>query len=59
MLVREKFGDKLPCTIQKHSENYNRFLNSEESKKRRADHFTLVFDEIEAGSLKKQKFAEA
>jgi hypothetical protein len=45
--------------VQKHFENYNQLLKSEDSEKRRAEHFGWAFDGFEAGSLKKQKMAVA
>ena len=45
--------------VQKHLEHYNQLLNSEDTKKRRAEHFGWAFDGFEAGSLKKQKIVVA
>ena len=45
--------------VQKHLDHYNQLLNSEDTKKRRAEHFGWAFDGFEAGSLKKQKMAVA
>ena len=45
--------------IQKHLDNYNKLLDSEVSKKRRAEHFGWAFDGFEAGVLKNQKILVA
>ncbi|KAI8901828.1 hypothetical protein BC833DRAFT_519061, partial [Globomyces pollinis-pini] len=45
--------------IKKHLENYNRLLNDEVFKKRRAENFGWAFDGFEAGILKKQKILVA
>jgi L-arabinose isomerase len=40
-------------------DHYNQLLKSEDTKKRRAEHFGWAFDRFEAGSLKKQKMTVA
>ena len=45
--------------IQKHLDNYNKLLNSEDTNKRRAEHYGWAFDGFEAGILKKQKILVA
>jgi hypothetical protein len=44
--------------IRKHLQNYNQLLQDEVKRKRRAENFAWAFDGFEAGTLKKQRFAE-